>query len=75
MDRFSNVVFMYLAVVILLLMLGYAFYVDGYPVSSRISEPPVEVTDPNELKWRTDICNGIRNYPRTNPESDGETSS
>ena len=42
---------------------------------TRKSTPPVKITDPNEIKWRTDICYGTERDSITNPESDGETSS
>ncbi len=68
-------ILIYLAVVFLLLLLGVAFYVDGYPVSSRKSTPPVKATDPNDIKYREDICNGRGNYSEPYPERDGEITS
>jgi hypothetical protein len=31
--------------------------------SARKSTPPVKITDPNDIKYREDICYGRGNYP------------
>jgi hypothetical protein len=49
----------YLMVVAMLAMLGWAFYVGGPPpVNSRKSKPPKKIKHPSEIKTRKDICYG-----------------
>jgi hypothetical protein len=65
----------YLMIVALLCVMGYAFY--DFEVNpekyGRKSKPPKEITDPNEVKWRTDICevyDDTRRGPRQSAQND-----